>query len=133
MTALKPEDVDQLFVAALNTGKLEELVALYETEAALMATSREVVTGTAAVREALAGFLSAKPNMSLTPRLIAQTGDLAVVSAKWEVSMIGPDGNPAKVAGESVEVMRRQPDGRWFLAIDLPWGIGGVADGTGTR
>src|SRR5215471_4551525 len=114
MTALKHEDVDQLFVAALNAGKLEELAALYEPEAALMPMSRKVVTGTATVREALAGFLSAKPNMSPT----------ADSSHRPAISMNGPDGISAKVAGESVEVMRRQPDGRWLLAIDLPWGTG---------
>jgi ketosteroid isomerase-like protein len=28
------------------------------------------------------------------------------------------------MTGQSVEVVRRQPDGRWLFAIDLPFGTG---------
>ena len=54
---------------------------------------------------------------------MAQTGDVAVVSAKWELSVTGPDGKPATMTGQSVEVVRRQSDGRWLFAIDLPFGV----------
>ena len=55
--------------------------------------------------------------------LVAQCGDLAVVSAKWDLAVAGPDGKPAKMPGQSVEVVRRQADGRWLFAIDLPFGV----------
>jgi ketosteroid isomerase-like protein len=38
--------------------------------------------------------------------------------------MTGPDGKPATMTGESVEVVRRQPDGSWRAVIDLPFGAG---------
>ncbi|MDQ2962357.1 MAG: SgcJ/EcaC family oxidoreductase [Pseudomonadota bacterium] len=124
MSAQTPEDIDRLFAEALNAGKLDALVALYEPQATLAPMPDKLVTGTAAIREALAGFLAGKPRMSLTPRLVAQAGELAVVSAKWELSMTGTDGKPANMTGQSVEVVRRQPDGRWLFAIDLPFGTG---------
>ncbi len=124
MSAQTPEDIDRLFAEALNAGKLDALVALYEPQATLAPMLDKLVTGTAAIREALAGFLAGKPRMSLTPRLVAQAGELAVVSAKWELSMTGTDGKPANMTGQSVEVVRRQPDGRWLFAIDLPFGTG---------
>ena len=123
MTARTPEDLDRLFAEALNAGKLDALVALYEPQAALMPMPDTVVNGTAAIREALAGFLAGKPTISLTPRLVAQSGDVAVVSAKWELAMTGPDGKPANMTGQSVEVVRRQSDGNWLFAIDLPFGV----------
>jgi uncharacterized protein (TIGR02246 family) len=113
-----------LFAEALNAGRLDDLVALYEPQATLMPSPGNLVTGAAAIREALAPFVAGKPSMSLTPRVIAQTGDLAVVTAKWDLAMTGPDGKPAKMSGQSVEVVRRQPDGRWLFAIDLPFGTG---------
>ncbi len=119
MTAPTPEDVDRLFAEALNAGSLDALVALYEPQAALTPMPDKLVTGTAAIRESLAGFLAGKPHITLTPRLVAQTGDVAVVSAKWELSVTGPDGKPAKM----IEVVRRQSDGRWLFAIDLPFGV----------
>lgn len=123
MTARTPEDLDRLFAEALNAAKLDALVALYEPQAALMPMPDTVVNGTPAIREALAGFLASKPTISLTPRLVAQSGDVAVVSAKWELAMTAPDGKPAKMTGQSVEVVRRQSDGRWLFAIDLPFGV----------
>jgi uncharacterized protein (TIGR02246 family) len=122
MAARTPEDVDRLFVQALNAGRIDELVALYEPQATLMPSPGKLVTGTAPIRESLAQFVAGKPKMTLTPRLIAQTGDLAVIGSKWDLSMTDPDGKPAQMKGESVEVVRRQADGRWLFAIDLPFG-----------
>ena len=122
MTARTPEDVDRLFVDALNAGKLDDLVALYEPQAALMPSPGKLANGAAAIRDALNQFIDAKPKMTLHPRLIAQTGDLAIIGSKWQLSMTGPDGKPAQMQGESVEVVRRQSDGRWLFAIDLPFG-----------
>ena len=122
MAARTPEDVDRLFAEALNAGKLDALVALYEPQASLMPTPGKLVAGTAAIRESLAGFLAGKPKISLTPQLVAQAGDLAVTTAKWVLSTTGPDGKAATMNGQSIEVVRRQPDGGWLFAIDLPTG-----------
>ena len=122
MTARTPEDVDRQFADVLNAGKLDALVALYEPQATLMPSPGKLVSGTAGIREALSQFLAAKPKMSLTPKLVAQSGDLAVVTAKWELAMTGQDGKPANMTGQSAEVVRKQPDGRWLFVIDLPFG-----------
>ena len=123
MPAKTPEDTDRLFAEALNAAKLDDLVALYEPQATLMPSPGKLVTGAAAIREALAQFVAGKPKMSLTPKIVAQSGDLAVVTANWQLAMTGPDGKPAKMTGQSVEVVRRQADGRWLFVIDLPFGV----------
>ena len=61
--------------------------------------------------------------MQIAPRLVSQSGDLAVVTAKWQLAMTGQDGKPAQMQGQSVEVVRRQSDGRWLFVIDLPFGV----------
>jgi uncharacterized protein (TIGR02246 family) len=122
MSARNPAEIDTLFAAALNAGDLEALVSLYVPDAALMPSPGNVVRGTAAIREALAGFLAARPSMTLDAHTLAQAGDVALVSARWQLSMTGPDGKPATMHGKSVEVVRRQPDGRWLFAIDFPFG-----------
>ena len=123
MPAQKPEEIDSLFAQALNARNVDALVALYEPQASLMPSPGSLVAGTAAIREALAAFVSAKPTMQIAPRLVSQSGDVAVVTAKWQLAMTGQDGKPAQMQGQSVEVVRRQSDGRWLFVIDLPFGV----------
>jgi uncharacterized protein (TIGR02246 family) len=123
MAARTPEELDTLFGRALNAGDLDALVALYEPQASLMPSPGKVVVGAPAIREALAAFVGAKPRITLTPRLVSQAGDLALVTAKWELGLNGDDGKPAKMHGQSVEVVRRQADGTWRFAIDMPFGV----------
>jgi uncharacterized protein (TIGR02246 family) len=124
MTARKPEDIDRLFQEALNAGKLDDLVALYEPQAMLMPMPGKLVTGHAAIRESLAGFLAGKPKISIAPKVAAQTGDIALVSGKWELEVTGPDGKRAQMSGQEVVVARRQADGHWLMVVDLPFGVG---------
>lgn len=124
MQATSPEEVDTLFARALNAGDLDALVALYEPNATLTPMPGTTVTGHAAIRSALAGFLAGKPTMRMEARVVAQAGDIALVAGKWQLAMTGPDGKPAEMSGQSVEVMRRQPGGHWLFAIDEPFGLG---------
>jgi uncharacterized protein (TIGR02246 family) len=123
MAARSPEDLDRLFAGALNTGNIEELMTLYEPHASLMPSPGKIVSGADAIRDALQGFLDGKPKMSLSPRVVAKTSDLALTTSKWELTMTGPDGKPTQMAGQSVEVARRGADGNWRFAIDLPFGV----------
>ena len=123
MGARTPEEVDRQFAAALNAGNVEALVALYEPDATLTPQPGTNVKGHAAIREALSGFIAAKPHITLAPRVVAQTGDLALVSAEWQLNLTGPDGKPASMGGKSVEVVRRQRDGTWLFAMDEPFGV----------
>jgi uncharacterized protein (TIGR02246 family) len=123
MAARTPDELDTLFAKALNAGDLDALTSLYEPGASLMPSPGTVVAGTDAIRSALAQFLAGKPSMTITARTLSQTGDLALVSARWQLSMTGADGNPATVNGQSVEVVRRQRDGHWLFAIDFPFGV----------
>jgi len=123
MAARSPEEIDRIFERELNAGNLDGLVALYEPTAAFTVEPGKVVTGTAAIREAVAGFLALKPNISLSPRVLADTGDIAMVSSKWKLKGTAPDGSAVDLTGESVEILRRQADGTWKFIIDSPWGL----------
>jgi uncharacterized protein (TIGR02246 family) len=123
MAARSPEDIDGIFEREMNAGNLDALVALYEPTACFTVEPGRVVSGTAAIREALAGFLSLKPEITLSPRVLANTGDVALVSSKWQLKGSAPDGSAVSLAGESLEVVRRQTDGTWKFIIDSPGGL----------
>ena len=125
MPARKPEQLDELFAEALNSGKLDALVALYEPQATLSPQPGQFVTGTNSIREALSDFLAMKPKIKLTPRTLAVAGDIAFTSSKWELTGTAPDGNAVNMTGQSAEIARLQPDGTWLFVIDSPWGLVG--------
>jgi len=123
MAARSPEEIDRLFEREVNAANLEAVVALYEPTATFTVEPGKVVTGTAAIREAIAGFLDLKPTIALSPRVLATAGDIAMVSSKWTLKGAAPDGTAVDLAGESVEIIRRQADGTWKFIIDSPWGL----------
>jgi ketosteroid isomerase-like protein len=127
MGARTPEDLDRLFAAALNAGDLEALIRLYEPRAALRPAPDKIVQGHAAIRDALTGLLQMKPTIELTPKVLGQCSDIALVSARWTLNGTGADGKPAQMTGSSIEVARRQADGTWLFAIDTPWGLESAA------
>ncbi len=123
MPARTPEELDRLFTAALNAGDLDALVALYEPGAAFNSEpGGPVVTGAEAIRDGLSGFLALQPTLTIEVRNLGQAGDLAFTSGRWSLTGTGPDGNAVNLSGQSAEVCRRQPDGTWLFAIDLPFG-----------
>jgi uncharacterized protein (TIGR02246 family) len=124
MPAHKPEELDQLFAQAFNSGDVDALVALYEPEASFNPEPGQVVTGTQAIREALGNFLAMNPKLTLETKNLNQTNDIALTSANWHLTATGPDGNPVDMRGQSVELSRRQPDGTWRFVIDNPFGLG---------
>jgi len=117
-----PVALDRAFEDALNRHDLDALMALYEPEAALMPMPGKVVTGTAAIREALAGFVAMKPVIRTSGRLVAQTGDVALLANDWTLEAAGPDGTPTTMSGSAVEIARRQPAGHWLFVVDMPFG-----------
>ena len=123
MPARKPEECDTLLVEAINKGDLETALALYEPNASFVLESGQVVTGLAAIREAMQGFLALKPKFSIAVKAV-QSGDggLALLRAKWSLTGTGPDGKPMTMSGNSTEVVRRQSDGTWRFVIDNPRG-----------
>ena len=123
MPAHTPEDVDRLFSEAFNAGNLDALMTLYEPGAGFTEEpGGQAIIGTTAIRQALSEFLSMKAKLTMETRNLCQVGDIAFTSGRWSLSGTGPDGSPVSMTGQSAEVCRRQADGTWLFAIDLPFG-----------
>ena len=117
-----PVALDREFERLLNAGDLDGLMTLYEAEAALMPMPGSVVVGATGIRAALAGFIAMKPAIKTNGRLVAQSGDLALLANDWTLDVDGPDGKRATMSGSAIEIARRQKDGRWLFAMDMPYG-----------
>lgn len=124
MKTLSPLDAVTQFVNAMNRGDLETALSMYEPGASLVVKPGAVVTGTVALREALAGFVALKPTLTSGAQQVVAAGDVALYCAQWSLRGTDPAGNPVQMSGRSSDVLRRQPDGNWLIAVDNPWGTG---------
>jgi uncharacterized protein (TIGR02246 family) len=122
MSRETPEQVLKSIVAGINTGNLDDLMLLYEAEAAFAGQPGSLNHGLPAVREALAGFTAMKGTLDLRVTRVLEVSDLALVTTVWSFTGTGPNGEPVKLAAKSADVLRRQTDGSWRLVIDNPWG-----------
>jgi uncharacterized protein (TIGR02246 family) len=122
MSARKPEDVHRLWGKGMNAGDLEAVAALYEPGASVVAAPGQVVTGTAAIRETVAGLLALKPRVEIAVRSVVAADDLALLISPWTFSGTGADGSPVNFAGTTSDVVRRQVDGTWLFIVDNPFG-----------
>lgn len=119
----RPEAVLETFSQALSRGDLDIILSLYEDEACLIPQPhRPAVHGKAAIREALQQFVAIKAHIEIQRTTSVQAGDVALLRSAWQLTGVGPDGAPIQVSHESTDVMRRQPDGRWKIVIDHPFG-----------
>jgi uncharacterized protein (TIGR02246 family) len=117
-----PEALHHLWVDGINRGDLDGLVALYEANAAFVTQPGHIVTGSAAVRHATADLLALRPSATLEVLTVVQTGDVALLISRWQLTGTGGDYSAVEVAGQTADVVRRQGDGTWRFAIDNPWG-----------
>lgn len=122
MTPQTPEALHHAWGERFSAGDVDGLLALYDPNAVLMAQPGQTVQGLAAIREVLAGFLALKGTFAITLQTALQSGDTALIFARWTLSDGQTPDGPISLAGQTSDVARRQPDGRWLLVIDNPYG-----------
>ena len=117
-----PQQVLESIVTGINTGNLESLVPLYESDAAFATQPGSLAHGVPGVREALSGFISLTGTLDLDVTRVLEVDDLALVIGVWSFDGTGPDGETVRLEARNADVLRRQPDGTWRFVIDNPWG-----------
>jgi ketosteroid isomerase-like protein len=122
MSTATPEQVLEAIVDGINSGNLESLMPLYESDAAFATQPGTLAHGAPGVRDALAGFISMNGELDLEVTRVLEVDDLALVTGTWSFSGTGPDGEPVRLTASNADVLRRQTDGTWRFVIDNPWG-----------
>jgi len=117
-----PIDTVNRLVDAINRGDLEKATKLYEPGAVLVVQPGKLARGSTQLREALAGFIALKPTLMSEAQEVVEAGDVALYVSRWNLRGTDPAGKTVVMAGESADILRRQEDGRWLIALDNPWG-----------
>jgi uncharacterized protein (TIGR02246 family) len=120
----EPADVHPAYLKAFNAGDIDATVACYESQACFISKSGRVAHGTPELRKLYRAIFSYKPHLKLEVRKIIQAGDdLALVIVEWKSKAVLASGEIEALSGIATDVVRKQLDGRWKLAIDNPYGI----------
>jgi ketosteroid isomerase-like protein len=119
----QPIDTVNRLVRAVNQRDPDAAVALYEPEAVLVVQPGRLARGPIQLREALAGFAALTPTLESEAQHVIEAGDLALYLGRWTLRGTDPVGQPVIMGGESTDILRRQPDGQWRIAVDNPWGF----------
>jgi ketosteroid isomerase-like protein len=109
--ALRPEDLDRLFLERASAGDVDGVVDLYEPQAVLVFPPGRPAVGTQAIREVYTDLLAGRPSFAGEIRPAIRNGDIALTST-------------VRAGNATVEVARRQPDGTWLWLIDQPSVLG---------
>ena len=122
LSVAAPIDTVAHLVQAINDGDLTAAVALYEPNAVLVVRPGQLARGAAEIRDALAGFVAIKAILRSDAQTVLEADDIALYIARWSLRGTDPAGQAVLLNGESTDILRRQPDGRWLIALDNPWG-----------
>ena len=118
----RPEEIHSRYATAFNSGNIEAIMVLYDPDATLVPEPGRVVNGRDAIRQALLQFLALKGTMQVQSMFMVRGPGVALTRGQWKLSGTGPDGKPIEMTGQSVEVLRQQPNGEWLIAVDHPFG-----------
>ena len=122
MPTATPEQVLESIVTGINSGDLDSLMPLYESDAAFASEPGSLAHGAPGISQALTGFISMNGELDLEVTQVLEVDDLALVTGVWSFNGTGPDGEPVELAARNADVLRRQGDGSWRFVIDNPWG-----------
>src|SRR5437773_1156313 len=97
MPVTRPEDMAQSFAEAFNSGNVDAVFALYESNAVLVAPPGQLASRIHAIREALPSFLVFKSKLGNESRVCIRARETALTSSELSPRGSGPDGKPIVV------------------------------------
>jgi ketosteroid isomerase-like protein len=74
----------------------------------------------AELRAAMEHLVALRGRLTVKPRSLMRSDDLALVWGAFTLSGRRGDGTPFERTSRFADVLRHHPDGRWLLAVDNP-------------
>jgi uncharacterized protein (TIGR02246 family) len=109
---MSPEHAQARLVAAFEARDLDAFVDVYEDDAVLLLPpDGRIVRGKAELRSALEPMLADPSAFGIEVTRKLESDGLALIETRWTLG---------EQEGRAAVVVRRQPDGRWLIALDDP-------------
>jgi ketosteroid isomerase-like protein len=114
----EPEGIVASLLERFNSGKISELMTLYDPEAVLIAKDGRTVTDRTEIAAELRRDQSLGLPLEANARHVFVAGDIAQIVVDWSIDGTGPDGEHVHLGGSASDVARRGADGLWRTLID---------------
>jgi len=118
----KPEDMNNTFTQAYNSGNVDNIDLLFESEAKVVTYDKSTISGQKEYHQEHLNLLKLGGKMTSINQSCIIFEDIALLSAAWKINTWNEDGEPLEISGKSTEVIRKQNDGTWLYVIDSPFG-----------
>ena len=105
---------------------IDRILSFWTDDAVVLAPGLPPIAGKAALREYVEGSFRIpgfKINWTSSAASISPDRKLAYLFGDNTVTMDGPDGQPATIAGRAITIWRKESDGEWRCAVDI-WNTG---------
>jgi uncharacterized protein (TIGR02246 family) len=117
---MQPEALYARLCDAYNAGDLESMLALYDPKAVYVIKPGRVTNGPAELRAAMQHVIELGGKLAINPHSFVRSDDVLLVLGEFTLSGRRHDGTPFERVARFADVLRRQSDGRWLLAVDNP-------------
>lgn len=117
----RAQDAHKSLADAYNTGDLNTVLSMYDTNGIIVAEPEKPVSGKEKFEAAVKGILSIKGKMEIKTVYCLESADVAIGRSEWSIR----DGGEVKVSAKGIELMKRQQDGTWKVLIDHAFGAEG--------
>jgi uncharacterized protein (TIGR02246 family) len=106
---------------AINRGDTATALANYAEDAVVMQPGMAMMNGRAAISQGFAGLMAqfTPSNMKFTTSDVVVSGDLAVETGQYEMTLTPKGGKPMNDKGKYLTIWRRQADGSWKIIRDI--------------
>ena len=121
MAAQTPEDVYDLFVDRYLAKDVPGMLAIYEPTARFVTQDERIVDTHEKIGAELSALLALGGTISVDPPDVVMLGELAQLHANWRITGTGTNGDQT-ISSRTSDIFRRQPDGRWLVVVDNPFG-----------
>lgn len=105
-------------LVALADGYRESVESWAGPKSVFVIKPGRVTDGPAELRTALRRLIELRGHLTIHPHAFVRSDDVVVVLGKYTLSGRRRDGVPLELESRFADALRRQPDGRWLLAVD---------------
>ena len=114
----RPEDVVPSLIERFKSGRISEVMALFEPKAVFVANDGRTIASHAEIAAKLERDIMLGLPVKTIVRHVFVADDIAQLVVDWSIDGAGPDGKHVHLGGTACDIVRRGADGFWRFIVD---------------